>query len=815
MLGFLLILLFLNMNVTSQENGSFKKINDGLYITKFGHFYLSEPIYASGLVFEPLKSVVFGNSLELNGLAIKSNKSIFSIEMRNLKGFDLATNPLEKIKFYDISFRKTIFYIVDSKLDYYHRNELLGENCSAALFNEPNLKHQLLKFYGVSFTKGIKYSDKTCPIIFQNSVIKFIEIKYLSLTFLLKNKLEFVNASFDGLDTDILQLILDGYHYELSEKLVNKYVFNKIGVLDVSGPINLIQPDLFKNFNDLRMVRLKTQYLKNLFVRSNKWIESLNTNVYIDFSQGPKAKDSLDKILILVLYQMYIGISYYDYPDEDFCYFVNFPHEKLVMPLLAPEKASSCSCTELFLISHSKIVRKYIDYYVNYHISNYYSLQYYTDEITRKQFFTKCVNESFDFYYKECKFVQRKNNCLIRPIRPLEKEFYFYSTDLQVMSLSGFNFLFISNKILYFICIFTYLLSIRILNSKKKNSKEFYKTYKYLTLHNVFNILHVLLSFLELACNENLINCDFENKIYLRYFKLIVVKFLSNVTKTVSNVSYLSFTFSRFNSLANFNCVFVKKLDNISIKKYTVILLSFGSAINFYTLFQYNLSKQNFAEKLNKETIAANFSNYYRPFNQYDYREDFHFFDHVILNVFQIIRIIFSDTIYILFSIFIDFLFFLFVKKQMKKKKSLLFLNLADNENKVKCQTRKMRLANRSSKRIATIIILNGLNFFLFRLPSALFSFYAFIYIYDKTEMKYKPSVIGYIICRSFKLCKTLAELFQTFYLVSYILQFFILVILDKNFREGLNEFLKYNHKLNYIYKAIHKIYDIQYKFDT
>lgn len=800
---FYLVLLFLKIYLAVADKGHYNKINNDLIITEFGDFNTSEPIFASDLVLDPIKEIIISDSIEFRGLAIKSNASFFTISFYHLKGFDLLSNPFEKIQFFGVSFSTTILNVFNSKLDFYYKNELLSNNCSLALLNEPKFNHFLFNSFTVSFGTGIHYSDKTCPIIFQNSMISVIEFKQISSSIIIKNKLEFLDVNFfDKLNAKILQLRLDGYHYDLNDKLLNKYAFKTLSILDINGPINLIQQDLFKDFNYLKMIRIKTQYLKNLFVRNNKWIDYLNSKIYVDLSHKPRAKDLIDKILILVLYQMYTGVSYYDYPDEDFCYFTKFPHQRLVMPLLAPKSASSCSCTEIFLISSSQVVKKYIDQYVNFHSSSYYLIQYYTDDLLDKFHFTKCVNESFSFYIEKCNFPQRRNNCLIQQTKPLDKEFYFYMIDFKVVFDKSLRLLFILNKFLSFICICTFILSIKVLHSNKKISKEFYKTYKYLIVHNFFNTLRECLSFLDLGCNENLIKCVFESQIYLRYFKLITLKFIGNICKTGSNISYLLFTLSRFISVVKFKSGYFKKFDNISIKRYILMMLLFGSAINLYTLFQYSINNYVLSQQYVEIVNVRNLSNNYKYINQYDYRQDFQQFDHILLNFFQYFRIIFSDIIYIVFSILIDFLFFLIVKKQMKKKINLVFLSLTGNQ-KTKIQEKKIRQANKTYNRIASVIILNGFNFILLRLPSALFSFYGFIYIYDRTDMKYKPNIASYILCRKFHLCKTLAELLQTLYLISYLLQFFIFFLLDRNFRESLEEFFKFNRKLNnYIFRC-------------
>ena len=139
----------------------------------------------------------------------------------------------------------------------------------------------------------------------------------------------------------------------------------------------------------------------------------------------------------------------------------------------------------------------------------------------------------------------------------------------------------------------------------------------------------------------------------------------------------------------------------------------------------------------------------------------------------------------------IDSLLFLFVKKKMRKKKTMVIATFANRFagseiSKIKAN----RLAKTSKNRIISIIILNGINFLVLRFPAAFFSFYGLVYFYDKSTKEFKPSLIGYLLCRSFKVCQCLTELSHLFYLISFLIQFFILFKLDKNFKDSFLIFI-------------------------
>jgi hypothetical protein len=137
-------------------------------------------------------------------------------------------------------------------------------------------------------------------------------------------------------------------------------LFEQLEALEIIGQINSIQDDLFKSFKQLKLIRFRTQNAKGLLTRKNKWLNSLNSDVIkIDYNMDKYVK----KGFILSIFQTFSNVTYYDFPDRDFCYFKDFPHQRLVLPKLKPNYKSSCSCTELFLIQYSIKSITFIEYF--------------------------------------------------------------------------------------------------------------------------------------------------------------------------------------------------------------------------------------------------------------------------------------------------------------------------------------------------------------------------------------------------------------------------------------------------------------------
>ena len=155
-------------------------------------------------------------------------------------------------------------------------------------------------------------------------------------------------------------------------------------------------------------------------------------------------------------------------------------------------------------------------------------------------------------------------------------------------------------------------------------------------------------------------------------------------------------------------------------------------------------------------------------------------FLYYLLNIFYYLKIIFSDLSYIILNLIIDFKLLSFIKIQNVRR---LQLTIRTNVN-----SEETNQYDSTTNRLTVMIILNGLNCFLLRFPSAFASFYGFIFRFDIADKIFKPNIPSYIVCRGFHFCPSLQEILYFLYLFSLFLQFFIFLKFDKIFRKGYNE---------------------------
>lgn len=378
----------------------------------------SEPMPIIVLEIKPEKNLVLDNTFNLLGLVIEPTSSYLSIIFSKLDGLEITANPTNGIKFTDFAFNFDNIFIVLEKSNFklfYKNQPLERSSCHTNLFPKPN-RTFINSINYLVLTKSTLYKNETlCPLLFLKANLKLLSIAGISSSLIEKNVFSFQSLSNQtnkmDIGSEIFQFIISVFDVELNTNLLNPLVFKRLKVLDVNGQLSSIQNDLFKSFKELKLLRYRSQNIKKLFSRRNNWLNYLNYHLNADSYNPDDLQTNHEKILFLILFQTYSNVTYYDYPDKDFCYFKDFPHKRLVLPQLKPISKSNCTCTELFLIKKSIIYIKEIS--INdYQLINDYNLppHFYDDEIYDLRF-SVCVKQDIGSMIEKCKFDKRLSNC--------------------------------------------------------------------------------------------------------------------------------------------------------------------------------------------------------------------------------------------------------------------------------------------------------------------------------------------------------------------------------------------------------------------
>jgi hypothetical protein len=779
--------------------------NNQVILTDFTNFNqidfnCKNPINMSIFTIHPAKKIILDNSFKLKNTSIIATQKMFTINLRNFIGFDLSANPFKSMKLIHIDNIYIAWSIEESNLNFIYKNISFDSQCDSKLIEDTKWINYLFSGFSTIIDYSNQYLNPICPFLFKNTKLQYLKINWNSVSLIDKNEFSILKLNDKEekkieLNSNILNLEMLIYRTSLTNKILNKHVFKQLNMLQVSGIINSIQFDLFKDFKNLQLLIIRMQYIKNIFIKKNNWIKYLNYNRDIDLS-----KVFFNEALFLVLYQSFYRTTFYTYPEEDICYFKDFPHSKLVLPILKPNNnVSSCTCTQLYLIQYSYLFKDQFDYSLRYVQKSYELVLYYSDIVSQESL-KDCYNENIEQRIIQCDFRKRLSTCNIESIKKEDEtdSFYFTIEDWELLSKLSHYYIFILNQVVSLICLFSNIIFIIVI-SNKNISKEFKKTYKYLKIYTILNSIYIIILFTKFICFKDMFFCYItKNSIYIQYFKLISVRLICNILSTASNITYVSFTLSRYIAVTNTKLRILKLFGDISFKFYFFILTIFSIFINIYMFFISSIRNETSIFFQGKTFSLKNLTNSYERIEIDYYKTNLETTSFNLFKSLQIVKIIFSDILYIILVFLIDMLLLFFVTKQMKKKKEISTTHIiialtpfqisnsavVNPNNSFLNMIRKRRQHEITEKKLTCLIILNGINFLVFKLPSALIKLYSFIYYYDQINKQYKPSVLGYIVCRYFNFCESVAELAHLLYLFSYLIQFFIFYKLDKNFHD-------------------------------
>lgn len=153
------------------------------------------------------------------------------------------------------------------------------------------------------------------------------------------------------------------YNLDSDANLVHYEIFESTKEFIFDGVINSIQSDLFKPFKQLKSIKCNPYYLLKVVRKQGiEWVKNINLDVKVNLSDSMSVQSNID-LLKQIQFQInnFAGFIYDPksdfFYDEDFCLFVDFPFEQLVvinLYLNAQEK-SKMSCTTLWLVQYNSL----------------------------------------------------------------------------------------------------------------------------------------------------------------------------------------------------------------------------------------------------------------------------------------------------------------------------------------------------------------------------------------------------------------------------------------------------------------------------
>lgn len=317
-----------------------------LFCVDFTDYSLLDFTQTTNLQFEtvqlsPINDINLNDKLNFKGLNLTPTALLGFFRLNEINS---AYNPFQALETNKLN-KPFEILVEDSELVF-----MSMPTCYSSQSENKNQVFSNLNLFSFEF-KDVKFVNRFCPSIFQNSSINefyFTNVGDVQSPFEI---IESVSSSFDYKITINELYIEQKVNLTLSQS-PNEVMFSKIDWFEISNtPLLCIGERFFQNLNNLRDIRLATD-LNLLLKRSNcstKWMKSINSKINVNLDEN-----NIDNALKNKTVYLYFADVNLRYQEEDFCYFSNFPHNQLVIPLINNANSLQCTCTVYWLYKHYK-----------------------------------------------------------------------------------------------------------------------------------------------------------------------------------------------------------------------------------------------------------------------------------------------------------------------------------------------------------------------------------------------------------------------------------------------------------------------------
>ena len=662
-----------------------------------------------------------------------------------------------------------------STIDFYvgrNGKSLKPCECNSAYFNRSN-DFLFTWFYVIEFV-SIKYPQFMCPLVFKSFFLSEISFGGISNSFLSKNRLNFIEIEKDNalFFKRVLNCQFELKYEVFSTRIMNKYLFKNVNSLVLSGIVNGIEVDMFKHFKFISQVIFFLDNLRAFFHQQcdNKWMIHLNANVNVNLTN---LKDYTSKIAsgqaLFLRFDPNTRLSSfnqpYKYPNKDFCLFMHFPHQNLVIPHLVFKETFDCSCTIKYLVQYNwihfreKQVSAESDAYLFDYVYVNDTSEHEEHCFTHAHNFSSAPKCDFNHMLKHCHLTNFTSN----------RDFFTLNSDPEILYfIKWFQLLFsvILQPLFCFIGIINNLTVIIVVKSRlnKKLFKE--KMYSFIALNSAFSIAYCVIMILKMMneCiffSSTLFCSSIYRSNFVQYFKILVVHFLGNVCKVSMNLAYILFALSRLILASHKTNFFFSRFNRISVKWLVLTLFVSSVLLSVYKLFQYKPNRTHL------------------PYKEFPYERNDEMeckmrgndFECRLFNALKVLNSSLNDIVIFLLNILIDVCLYRRFRDHLEDKIRVKghFLTSEHHDELKSKQTRLNKM-----------IVLNGIVYFIGHFPEFLTTL--LLIIFSKKISNF---------CFYQFSCDLFNENASFFNVFSISFQFLLFLCFDQNFHTGFLELLR------------------------
>lgn len=740
------------------------------------------------LVFLPDRLIPLDRSLNVDLFRLLNQN--MTINFIYVSGFDAKKFQLSLVDNYRSKF-KIIFYLSYFNL-LMNGRELSQKECNSNNFNHTN--GYFKNIFQLHFNFGTRYSSQTCKFIFKNARLGQLFLYDLTSSFVKSNRLEFYPSSLLRLDSKITALWLQLYNYKLTKRLLDQNVFNTLNQIVIKGHIGQIDSDLFLNLRFIIYIKINVTNVRTIYSQGIEWIASLNNFLTVNLSN---VSDIVDKLNNLAFIQTYSKLNdekiekVYSYPDEDFCWYANFPFENLVF--VDPHTVcvnDNCSCTQYWLLKYAYFIKRSGEMF-------FYYKKYFNDEKPYK--LVNYDNESI-----KCNFSQMIQKCkeyegLSKPV----KEYETRSTFFHALVISQYVD-FVSVVLLPIIGAFGIvinIISIKVISTidltKTPEDKQQTTLVQFMLAYSITNLIYCLIhsvSFVAKCVDQNSIYCpQFYYTEFAQYYKIIVVEFCGAVLKSFSNVAYFCISLNRYillekeGKMADFIHQKVSKLKG-KVKIFWIVFISLLlMGLNTHKLIIYQVISSTIFNLFYDVYPAFFFSLPIFVANSRFYEQNYNYNSvqvtnakSIVYEVFTFVNFVLNDVILFFVFTLIDILLVVSFKRSTEKKKILIQTRFINKD----VQKEKLTQLEQTVTNVLKIIIINTLFLVMVKSFDFAISISKFnIWKEGLVDMHLSAKLNGF--CHLVKICAAYEELVKLAYMMYYCFTTVAFYYLNKNFRSN------------------------------
>ena len=295
-------------------------------------------------------------------------RNYLSVSFVSIKGFELDID-IKDTREKNVSMID--FNCVKCDINFYSNGRLV-KTCQDILdyANSSNVSIRSLfqiqtEFREITLT-DLQLKTTLCPLVFKNSNLSNLEILGLSDTFYKRNILAFENGTFNGLNSNIIELVLKTENVNINSDLLNPLVFETLQKISFFGQVNIINGTSLDELKYLNTILFaKDNYRDMIHKNGIKWIRELNRLLNVNLSDFKQLKKKYRKKLVIEINDN-IAIPETRlsklFPDKDFCLYKDFPFNQLVIiseliidygtKVFELLKSRQYTCTYLWLAQH-------------------------------------------------------------------------------------------------------------------------------------------------------------------------------------------------------------------------------------------------------------------------------------------------------------------------------------------------------------------------------------------------------------------------------------------------------------------------------